>query len=1423
MRTIHYLLTLALSLLVLSCQDEEVISLKNNELPSSSNPATRAMGITSGLTQDENGYWVASRRIPLVGKGRIVDNISDALVSVLGWKENIGHMVDTDIENSASFAGAANVQLVGNQIASVRDMTRTYAGNQTAGFVYKVADTGLLTLNVLKGFWIETLWKGETQERKGGNTEATTLELNLLSAANNDGKQALSISTSFDKPFDEVRIGMAGVSADVLKSLTLYYAFVGDNPVQACTTDNTTYFPDGVEIHKNGVFDLGWTSLVGADKIINSDLTDGAGFSVVGGLLSDPHVTVNFKTPIAKGTEVGFCFTDATILDISLLTGTVLETYDANDDLVDKVTINSLLGLSAIGGGKKQVSLIASKPCTQVRIKFTGVNINLGATVVNYAFVREPVIVDASSYLSLSNTTISGSSYQFPAPSAGTMHCTLMSAPSGVVPQMTENNRLTGMTVDGDYTVMVTYTTIDGETYSQTVVITRKTKKMDGEGCNTLITAKANNVELYTPKGGGSLISISDIDGVQNIIDDNPDNYATYTKGITVAGNIGILGIQTKDASLLNTAGRKIRIGFTVQPKAQFLGADALTFFRIRMKRNGAYIDSGVTDENNAISAGLIGDDGSRMRLSLVTDKDFDAIELWNSGLLTLNVQLETFRIYNAFWEPAESTCYSGSVGDACLELLTAANHGAEINYDATGTGAVASVGSSFNNLGNLLDDNRESATMITNTTVLGGVTLAVKFNTIRTKAQVGFMLKGISGLADVDLLNHMTLSVYSAGVKDNNTKTSWGVVGAEVIGAGDYTYIATIPQVTEFDEVRITFQGVGQVLENVQVSGVFIRPDTDGDGVPDCAEENTDDNRNPITNITAAAHTCQGEFVELHLEGENLPSGDYILTFTDVTGTNNVADKTLALNGNKLTIDNLPAGDYYINVKSAANSNAYYNGVHVTVHPNETTWTPRALSTAWDDWNNWSNGMPWDCTNVIIPDSNTYPILQKGRDYYCAGIHFEPGAEVVNTHYLHYQKAWVELALAPGRYYMLSAPLTDWLTGDLFIPASMNGLHTGTKFTPLNEGNSPENRFNPRIFQRLWSANAEGKKLSGSVSVVPDETNWTPPFNAVGQKYSLGMGYSMLVDKGNLLNDRFVFRFPKTHHEYSYYNTAGTVVGTEMVSRSAYEGRFIYEQAGVAPAFPFTVTVKNQKAGTTFLVGNPFMTHIDIEKFIAANPSITSIKVYDGNNNNSLINIGGELVANGDTYSHIAPMQSFFVTVGTPATELQITFNEEMQNQLPGNEGMLLSTRSARSRMTRSASAIHARLGITATSGRVSANALLILNPQASAAYVSGEDAELLLDNEVPPEIAVFSVADGKALDIQQTNPRVTRIPLGFSLKTSGHVTFTLSHQLGDGWEAWSLLDTQTGRRYPLTDYVVKVDAGIIGTHAGRFWLEKN
>ena len=101
------------------------------------------------------------------------------------------------------------------------------------------------------------------------------------------------------------------------------------------------------------------------------------------------------------------------------------------------------------------------------------------------------------------------------------------------------------------------------------------------------------------------------------------------------------------------------------------------------------------------------------------------------------------------------------------------------------------------------------------------------------------------------------------------------------------------------------------------------------------------------------------------------------------------------------------------------------------------TTWKTDPVDGDWNNWQNWSDGAPWECTNVIISGNCAdYPELVKGGENNCANLHLGAGAELVNAQYLeHYDLAWVELSLAPNMYYMLSAPLKSMVTGDFFVP----------------------------------------------------------------------------------------------------------------------------------------------------------------------------------------------------------------------------------------------------------------------------------------------------------------------------------------------------------------------------------------------------
>ena len=222
-------------------------------------------------------------------------------------------------------------------------------------------------------------------------------------------------------------------------------------------------------------------------------------------------------------------------------------------------------------------------------------------------------------------------------------------------------------------------------------------------------------------------------------------------------------------------------------------------------------------------------------------------------------------------------------------------------------------------------------------------------------------------------------------------------------------------------------------------------------------------------------------------------------------------------------------------------------------------------------------------------------------------------------------------------------------------------------------------------------------------------------------------------------------------------------------------------------------------------------MTHIDIEKFLEENDVITSVKVYDGNTANSLILADGQLVSNGTDYTHIAPMQSVFVTVKNEAATLDVTYTADMLASAPGS-----SLKSARE-MAEDLS----DLRLSATTGKQSAKTLIRFSPTASKAYVPGEDAELLVDNEVRPVISLFSVADGKPLDIQQLD-MADRIPLGFYLQTPDTVSLTISKGEGGEWSGWYLSDVQSQKNYSLETAETVIPLGLLGTNVGRFFLIK-
>lgn len=1417
-----------LTVVFYSCRDEDLLP----SVQSFEQGGTRAeTASTSGLDVVQDATYGATYkpncRVPLVGEGRVINQITKNLVGVLSNSDNkLEYLVDKNLDNFVSLKGLAEVN-AGLPILSVKDVNRVYYDSSNGikvGFLYKDPG-GLLSLNVLQGFWVKTYLKGKEQDgssTSGSGDNFQLLNLNLLNVSG--GLSEISFTTT--KPFDEVRIGCASIDVDVLSGLEFYYAFVGENPKKiAAEKHEYPYAEQERPLHPLSKGDL-----------VNESLTDGPVCELVGGLLGGGLTCrVDFGATIPVGSEVGYYTTGGGLASISL-GATKLNAYDTSDNNPQSINAESGIGVSALAGGAREFSMILTKKDTR-RLELdlpSGINL-LSAVQVHYAYSRDPVEIDVSSYFTIGNDTISTDYYNLPTPSEGTVIYSLISSPNGVTSPEISGNHITGMTVNGDYVVKAVYTREEKEISWSYAVIHRNKKEAEA-GCNTMMINTSGNEGQYTvvessgSQGGISLFN--KINNRQNLVDGDYTNYAEATNVLSLIQFGSLAGVHSSQDIALQGGG-KTRVGFVMQTNNQLLGADVLKFFFIRLYKDGKEVFSGLTAENDAVGVGLVGNDGSKLRFYVETDRTFDQVELWTAGLL--NVNLNTFRLYYAFYEPVTCEEYAGT-SEACMEMITAQKHGATINYAETKSSSVASVGATTNNLSYVIDNSQQTAaSIVAGVSLISRPTVAVKFNSIRGGQPLGAILRTPGYVLNASVLQNVTIAAYNGGQAVASESTSSGLASIEVISDAGLAYMEVTP-LQDYNEVRISFPSLADALETVWLSGFYIRPDANGNGIPDCAEELEVQGEIDIVYRGITEHVCVDETTYLGNVRISVDAKPELLgtelTFTcyPYNGNGQKIEQEAALqqdnNGYFFELS-LPVGDYSISGLST------YNGLRAQVHPLKTTWKRNASDTDWNNWNNWTDGSPWGCTNVVIPAGATrYPNLNAWGSVdkfyggnYCANIHFEPGAAVLNTQYLEYDCAYVEMEVQSGMYHMISTPLHGMVTGDMFVSPEMPAY-----FTPLNGATYREVRHNPVVRQKMYSravtTATSGTDPNGTVAATVD---WSRTFNAVAQPYEQAQGIKMMV--GNDWGTSYRLRFPKAYTEYNYYTLSGGWVKKETLPEGArnMNGKFAYEVIGFNPenaGSSFTFELRNEEQGATYFVaGNPFMSYLDIKTFLTENKqSVQAIRIIDSENifggEEGLVRISlgenGDLSFDvaGEQSNTIAPLQAFYVEVsGDYASDnVNITYTSNMFVQPSAST----ATRSSRSASVPTAG----EMKISAVSGNSVSSCSLLHSAGASDAYNAKEDIVSLIDEDFMPKVKVYTVADKRALDIQKMS-NATRVGLGFMVKDGSQQTeFTLDY--GSNWKGWTLVDKQTGKRYLLDGTSLTVNAGAMKSNDGRFYLVK-
>lgn len=1417
-------------------------------------------------TDPDAPFYMANRRA-LVGTSCVVNRVVSA-VSVGSWVDGLDNLTDEDLENYATFPEIVGASVGADPFISVRDVEHVYKGGTQAGFCMVASSGGgLLSLDVIKALQIYTYLDGKKQEELTPTGDGGSgVSLSLITIPGSD-EACVYLTVNTSKDFDEIGLVVGGgVNLSVGGSTRIKYAFVGAPRETALTRDRIEDYDPVGDQYGAGDVELegrwGWNPVLlgipfpidegSIEKLVDEKINDATDLVALVPILSVGYqggvkIALKHKDDneevFPAGTEIGFVYNMGNVLALDVSSWIDIVLFDRDDNEVQRTTLSaSAVGLTVAGGGNGVASTTSGVAFSRAELRFhTVLSVRVGAIGVDHVFVREKPDVDHHCPINPTlNTNVCDeqNTFQLEANPELSVTWTIESAPEGAEVQVTPGGYVTHLNsrpgrydfrataADGCYEIVSIV--VGDELGSEAGATACGTPLVNGNG----LASGTYELSEDIFEGSGSLLSMRDIEGKDNILNNNYEDYCEYKASLSLAGNLGIVGVKRTDGLIFDgaAAGAETqRVGFVVEFSSTGLNLSALNYFLIRLYRGGEQVYEHVIDESNTVSVGLAGSERVqkvRFSIEVPTEIDgqpvqFDEMALWQAGVL--NLTLSNTKIYYPFIEREADHC--GDPLGCSSEIVSTSTTGSTINGNATQVAAGVQVAGVVNNLGSLVDASFDTPLAIANTVGVGsGKVIAINMGrTLDFRHQLGIVVDNKTYLAGVDVGGWLTVRTYYRGNPTGDEFTDWSVLGVNAIGYGDKSYLVMQPKY-RYDEVRIEIAAVAGVLDVQNFYGLFLRGDIDNDGIPDC--QDPESCSETISDLDVAS-VCVGDVITV--SGKGVSEADYTISMPEQDVEEHIKAETDGTFSR--TYPTKQAGRFTM---------MFYNGsgevissTTYTVHPTVTTWKKQPVSTDWNEWSNWTDGSPYLCTDVIIPsDATAYPVLvpptatdgegtllpQEADLYGCRDIHFEPRAAVDAPQRLNYRRAWVEAELLPNRYYWLAAPLKHMYTGDFFIPAAMQGTHTAPYFTELTPANAPENRFDPQVFQRIWAASAPGRLYNGDKTTVAgvSEGQWSRHFNHVAYDYAAegrAGAFSLWVDNGSLpATQGFRFRFPKTHTTYTYYSDYdGQQLGVSDEVDRGEAGeiyRFGYEAANEANVtmdytrtdgqevtehrtvytgvLPLTLHVKAESPTTDFLVGNPTMGRIYLAPFFEENADVAAVRLLrDGS---TAVTVSRDGLATDPAATYVNPMESFVVVLHDEGTQADVTLTDE--TLLP------------------------AETAATATAGtlRVSvegrgATASMLLAPGAGG-------VPTLLDSEERTPLALFGLADGTAYDILSAGD-VTEL----GLLASEADTLRFRFEAGEGTDlaGYRLLDRATGAVYELDD-VPALPAG--GVTLGRFAL---
>jgi len=483
-------------------------------------------------------------------------------------------------------------------------------------------------------------------------------------------------------------------------------------------------------------------------------------------------------------------------------------------------------------------------------------------------------------------------------------------------------------------------------------------------------------------------------------------------------------------------------------------------------------------------------------------------------------------------------------------------------------------------------------------------------------------------------------------------------------------------------------------------------------------------------------------------------------------------------------------AGDYEVTVTATYPSGDFFQfnantTIGTVIAPQLLTWNGTAEDGKWSNLANWQSGgtvvIPRRCDNVTIAEAaTTFPTLQGGEK--CDHIIFKPNTSIGQIQNLTYTEATVQMNIQATR--MKVGETLRWY---LLTPA-LHGTQSG--------------HYKPVVAPPLMIPYVRYFYVEDNVA------SWTNAMPSTTEPLSAGQGFvyrATYIDAINAYGDNL--------------SVPLTLNGN---------GRFITEVDGETPfsgdAYSLNIDLtqyssNNGETGSVYgessyvIVGNPFMSHLNLKKFLQHNSGLGEIAAADV----KVFGNGAFTSSESPGYANLwaAPMQAFLVK---PSGSMPASLTLEI------TKDMLETSTDAAFRL-RGLTEPENTLRIRATQGDyTSGEALVMAKDGASNGFDPDEDATKIFSAELSLEVS--TLVDGKACDVNKIDRNALNglfVPINVKSTKAGLITLEIDGAIGfaaaDNIYLYdNLTQTSTSLLEQGVFLIAKDEAGDI---SGRFFLQ--